>query len=266
MFARKRSAGGTASIFYVTAGFPDYKTTEEVILALEEAGADLIELGLPFSDPIADGPTIQKASLVALQNGATTKKAVELLRQVRAKTSIPIIFFTAYNPIFHYGLDAFAKDAANAGADGILIPDLPPEEAGELIALCKERGLKMIFLAAPTTREERQELVARSSSGFIYYISLRGVTGALAELPPDMEANVQSLKSKTDLPVVVGFGISKPDHARQVARIADGMVVGSALISLIEKYAGKQELKSETISFARGLIEGLRAGRESAHS
>ncbi len=183
---------------------------------------------------------------------------LEFLREVRKKSSIPLIIFSGYNPIFHYGATKFAEDAAAAGADGLLIPDLPPEEGGELAEFCKSRGLKMIYLVAPTTTAERRELIARASTGFIYYISLRGVTGARADLPSDLTDNVKALKKITDLPVAVGFGISTPQHARQVASLADGVVVGSALINVIEASAGKPGLREAVQSFAARLIAALR--------
>ncbi len=257
MFARNREAGAKTSVFYVTAGYPDYATTEKVVAALEKAGADLIELGLPFSDPIADGPTIQAASQKALEAGATVGKTLELTRRIRYQTAIPLVLFSAYNPIFHYGLDMFVADAASAGADGVLIPDLPPEEAEELISISRTRDLKTIFLVAPTTDSKRRKLIVEHSSGFTYYISLRGVTGAREELPPDLRANVKAIKKISDLPVVVGFGVSKPSHARLVAEVADGIVVGSALISLIGTHAGKPELEKEVETFARGLIQAM---------
>lgn len=261
MFARKRERGERAMIFYVTAGYPDMATTEETILALDEAGADLIELGIPFSDPIADGPTIQKASQISLEAGTTVSGILEMAKGLRRKTEIPMVAFGAFNPILHYGLSEFVRAAKDrAGIDGLLIPDLPPEEAGELIELCRDQDLKLVFLAAPTSSLRRQKLIARSSTGFIYYISLRGVTGAREKLPDDLRSNLESLKSQTDLPVAVGFGISKPEHARIAGEVADGVVVGSALIDLIGRHAGTPRLKDEVMAFARGLIEALPTG------
>jgi tryptophan synthase alpha chain len=257
MFEARSRQGRAASVFYVTAGFPAMATTERVVLALAEAGADLIELGIPFSDPIADGPTIQKASQAALEAGATVQGVLDLARAIRSRTEIPMILFTAFNPVLHYGLERFVTAARESGCDGLLVPDLPPEEAGELEPLCRAADLKLIFLAAPTTREHRRKLIAAHSTGFIYYISLRGVTGARADLPPDIEANLTALKAATSTPVVVGFGISRPEHVRQVGSLADGFVVGSALIELIERHAGSPALEDEVKSFARGLIEAL---------
>lgn len=266
MFAAKRSAGERAMIFYVTAGFPDEQTTEDAILALDEAGTDLIELGIPFSDPIADGPTIQKASQVALNAGMTVRRVLALVKRIREQTQIPLIFFSALNPVLHYGLEKFTNEAAAAGADGLLIPDLPPEEAGELIDLCRERDLKLPFLVAPTTDAARRKLIADHSSGFVYYISLRGVTGARDQVAADMEKKVREVKTVTDLPVAVGFGISKPEHARLAAGVADGIVVGSALIDLIAKHAGTPALKREVADYARSLIDALPAGKASLTS
>lgn len=259
MFGRKRSEGRRATIFYVTAGFPDEPTTERVVAALREAGADLIELGIPFSDPIADGPTIQKASASALANGMTTRKALDLAARLRAASEIPILLFSAFNPILHFGLEAFVNAAAKAGVDGLLVPDLPPEEAGDLRGLCLGRGLTLTFLVAPTTDAKRRELIASQSSGFIYYISLRGVTGARESLPEDLMANLDALRAATELPIAVGFGVSKPEHARQIGEKADGIVVGSALINEIA--AGTDPtLETRVKTLARGLIEALPVG------
>lgn len=258
MFGEKRAQNRAASVFYVTAGFPDLKATEDIVDALVEGGADLIEIGIPFSDPVADGPTIQKASLVSLQGGTKVHHVIELVGRIRARHDISVILFSAFNPILHYGPEKFMRDIAAAGADGVLIPDLPPEEAETVAPLAAANGLKMIFLVAPTTTTERMKLIADQSSGFIYYISLRGVTGARAALPEDMKDNLARLKSLTDLPVVVGFGVARPEHAAQVAACADGAVVGSALINLIEAHAGKPELKSEVTAFARSIAGALK--------
>lgn len=264
MFEAKRAAGERALIFYVTAGFPDEKTTEDVILALDEAGADLIELGIPFSDPVADGPTIQHASQIALDHGMTVRKAIDLAARIRRQTEIPLLFFSAYNPIYRFGLERFAGELIKAGGDGMLIPDLPPEEAGELIPLCREKNLKLVFLAAPTTESQRREIIARESTGFIYYISLRGVTGARTDIAADLQKKVAELKAVTELPVAVGFGISKPEHVKLAGEVADGIVVGSALIDLIAKHAGTPKLREEVARYARSLADALPRGKTSA--
>ena len=261
MFAAKRAAGRRAMIFYLTAGHPSLAATEEAIGALVEAGADLIELGIPFSDPIADGPTIQKSSKAALDGGVKVEDAIELARRARARSETPLIFFSAFNPILHFGLKRFADAAAEVGADGMLVPDLPPEEAGELEALCRARDLKLVFLAAPTTTEARARLIAGHSSGFIYYISLRGVTGARQSLPPDLKEKLEVLRRASDLPLAVGFGIARPEHARLVGAVADGVVVGSALVELIGRAADSPTFKQDIVRFARGLIEALPVDR-----
>jgi tryptophan synthase alpha chain len=266
MFEAKRAAGERALIFYVTAGFPDAKTTEDVILALDEAGADLIELGIPFSDPVADGPTIQYASQVALDGGMSVREALEIAGRLRKKTDIPLLFFTAYNPIYHFGLERFTDELVKAGGDGLLVPDLPPEEAHELTEICQGKNLKLVFLAAPTTDARRREIITRESTGFVYYISLRGVTGARAELAADLQKKVAELKSATELPVAVGFGISKPEHVRLAGEAADGIVVGSALIDLIAKHAGKASLREEVAAYARSLAEALPRDKAAAGS
>lgn len=264
MFDRKRESGERAMIFYVTAGFPSAGESETIIHALGEAGADLIELGIPFSDPIADGPTIQRASQSALEAGMTVKGVLDLARGIRKRSSIPMIFFSAYNPILKFGLDRFTAAAVECGADGLLVPDLPPEEAEELKALCDKRDLKLIFLVAPTTSPERRALIAERSSGFIYYISLKGVTGARASLPTDVREKIAALKAQTMLPVAVGFGISTPEHVRAVGETAEGIVVGSALIDLAAKNAGNPALHDEVVKFARSLCDAMPAGNAPA--
>lgn len=259
MFARKRADDGRAMIFYVTAGYPDFESTEDVVLALDEAGTDLVELGIPFSDPIADGPTIQESSHAALEAGTTVRGVFDLARRLREKTEMPLLLFTAFNPVLRFGLEAFADEAVRSGCDGILVPDLPPEEASGLMELCSARDLKMSFLTAPTTSPERLEFIARQSTGFVYYVSLRGVTGARERMPDDLQSKLEAMKAASEIPVCVGFGISTPEHARLAGAVADGVVVGSALVSLIAKHAGSQELKQEVRSYARSMIDALKS-------
>lgn len=253
-FAKRRAEGRAAMIYYLTAGYPDLAATETAIGALAEAGADVIELGIPFSDPIADGPTIQEASKIALEGGVTVPQILELTGRLRrSHPDLAILLFGAYNPILHYGEREFIAAAAAAGADGLLVPDLPPEAAGELHAAAAAAGLAMVFLVAPTTRPERARKIAEASSGFIYYISLRGVTGARATLPPDLEAHVKALKALTDKPVAVGFGVAEPDQARAIAQFADGVIVGSALVKLVGAHAGKPELADQVKAYAQAM-------------
>lgn len=253
MFEEKRVAGKTAFIPYVTAGYPDLKTTEALIPALEKSGADLLELGVPFSDPIADGPTIQKASTLALENGATLSKILSLAKSVRKKVKMPILLFSAYNPFVRYGLERLVKRCRNAGIDGLLIPDLPPEEADDLISLCRDADLRLVFLIAPTTTSERTRLIAEKSSGFIYYVSTRGVTGARKSLPKDVAKHLTEIREFTDKPVAVGFGISRPEHVVSLKDKADGIIVGSAIIRKIE--SGKNV--KERVRLVSGFVKSL---------
>ncbi|HOE96090.1 MAG TPA: tryptophan synthase subunit alpha [Candidatus Sumerlaeota bacterium] len=257
MFAARRREGRAAMIFFLTAGCPDLESTEQAIDALAEAGVDLIELGIPFSDPIADGPTIQRASQVALERGTTVKAILDLVRRVRARhPDLALLLFTAYNPVFHYGEAAFVAAAAEAGADGLLIPDLPPEEAGELRRLASERELCVVFLVAPTSSSARARAICEASTGFVYYISLRGVTGARAELPADIEERLRELKTLTGKPVAVGFGISGPDQARALVPLCDGIIVGSALVRLIGEQP-RPTLREDVRRFAGEMCAAL---------
>jgi len=240
-------------IIFLTAGDPDLKTTVGLVRELEKSGADLIELGIPFSDPLADGPVIQKASLRSLKAGTTVKKILNAVGKIRKYSEIPIVLFTAYNPIFKYGIKKIVQDAKCAGADGFLVPDLPPEESGELLQLSKAQGLKMIFLLAPTTKKERIKYIAKKSSGFLYYISLMGVTGAREKLANTIKKNVMEIKKITNKPVVVGFGVSKPEHIRKISKYTDGIVVGSAVVRLIEKYGKQKRVFKKVGDFVKSL-------------
>ena len=228
-----RRAGKKAFIAYITAGDPSLAATEKLVLALEKSGADIIELGIPFSDPLADGPTIQAASLRALKAGASLKKIFKLVSVIRKKSDIPIVFMTYYNPVFKYGVANFFKNSRLCGVDGVIIPDLPTEEAGEVIKFGKKNRISTIFLAAPTSTRKRIIDITRKSSGFIYYVSLTGVTGARKKLPAELKSKVRLIKSLTDKPVAVGFGVSSAANAKQVAKAADGVIVGSAIVKII---------------------------------
>jgi len=219
---------------YVTIGYPSVEATLELVPDLASWGCDIIELGIPFSDPLADGATIQRASYQALQNGVTPKSCLDIAGKIRARTDAALIFMTYYNLVFHFGLDSFCMASAEAGVDGFIIPDLPPEEGAELEASARKYGLDLIYLLAPTSGEERIELVTQRSSGFIYIVSLAGVTGARDSLPIELEEYVSKVRSKTSLPLCVGFGISTPEQAQRVAKIADGVIVGSRLIQLLD--------------------------------
>jgi tryptophan synthase alpha chain len=248
--------GEKALVTFVTAGDPDLATTAEVVLELERAGADLIELGVPFSDPMADGPTIQLSSDRALAAGTTLPGILGMVAKLRERTRVPIVLMGYFNPIFAYGAERFAKDAAAAGVDGLLVVDLPPEEAPELKGAADRCGLNLIFLLTPTSDPSRVEAVSRLGSGFIYYVSVTGVTGARAAVADTLAARVTEVRAKLNLPLVVGFGISDPAQAGQVAQFSDGVVVGSALVKYFEKYRGA-ELLQETGAFVAALKQGM---------
>ena len=235
-FARLNAQGRTAFVAFLTVGYPDVESTPGLTRALVDGGADIIELGIPFSDPLAEGPTIQAASFHALQNGVTVGTCLDVVRRLReGGLDAPIVFMGYYNPILSYGVERFARDAAVAGADGVIPVDLPPEESGPLEKACREHGLRLVYLLAPTSTDERIRAVAERASGFIYCVSLAGVTGARLELPSDLGEFVTRVRKYTNLPVAVGFGISQPEHFRAIGRIADAAVIGSAIIDEITK-------------------------------
>lgn len=269
-FEKLRQANRTALMPYLTIGHPTPTLTLELVPAVVEAGADLIELGIPFSDPLADGATIQQATHHALQQGTTIEVCLETVAELRRRgVDTPLILMGYYNPIFQRGLTRFCEDAAQAGADGLIVPDLPPEEAEDLRAACRAHELDLIFLLAPTSDDARIRRVVELSSGFIYLVSLTGVTGARDHLPADLEAFVQRVRSMTapstgrvlssskgsgpHLPLAVGFGISNPSEARRVARVADGVIVGSAIV----QRAGES---AEPIKAVHNFVHSLRRG------
>jgi len=229
-FSEVLGRGGKAFIPYIMTGHPDLRRTRELVTMLEDSGADIIELGVPFSDPLADGPAIQKAAQVALEQGTTLKKTIEFVSDIRKTTKIPVILMTYYNPVFKYGEEKFCLDASSAGVDGTIIPDLPPDEAGNLMALSRKKGIDNIFLIAPTSTPERVRRVARASRGFIYYVSITGITGAHLSMDARIESHIADIRKECSTPVAVGFGISTPDEASAVARFADGVIVGSAIV------------------------------------
>ena len=240
-FADLQRRGEAALIPFVTAGDPDLATTLKILRALEKGGADCIELGIPFSDPTADGPTIQRSSERALRNGLSLPRIFRLVRQFRRTSEIPIVLFGYFNPIFHYGLENFCRAAARAGVDGVLCVDLPPEESAELKRWTDAEGLDLIFLLSPTSGPDRVQLVAGRGRGFIYYVSVTGVTGARQVLDNRLRSQVARVRRATSLPVGVGFGISTPRQAAWIAGFADAAVVGSALVERIEKAKGSTE-------------------------
>lgn len=252
-----RARGRKALITFVTAGDPDLATSERIVHALIESGVDLIELGFPFSDPMADGPVIQLASERALAAGTTLRGVLAMVARVRQHSNVPIVLMGYYNPIFSYGPEAFARDAAAAGVDGLLLVDLPPEEAGELHPLLKAAGLDLITLLAPTTDEARATRLAAGGEGFLYYVSMTGVTGSKQVDAGAIAVAVETLKALSPVPVAVGFGVSTPDDARAVAGIADAVVVGSALVRLIAEHSGSPGLLDEVRCYVARLKAAL---------
>ena len=225
---------GKALIAYVTVGYPSIEATLEVVLLLASNGCDIIELGIPFSDPLADGATIQKASFEALKKGVGPKLCLELVGKLRQMVDTPLVFMTYFNPVLSYGLEEFCRDCSSSGIDGLIVPDLPPEEGTALEAITRRQKLDLIYLLAPTSTEERIRCVAERSRGFIYLVSVTGVTGAREDLPAELEAFVTRVRGFCRQPLCIGFGISTPEQARQVAGMADGVIVGSRLIQLME--------------------------------
>ncbi len=258
-FAALKERHETALIPFITAGDPDLAVTEDVIQALVESGADLIELGIPFSDPMADGPTIQAASERALAAGVTLNGVLQLVTNVRKKTQVPLILMGYYNPIFCYGAERFARDAAVAGVDALLLVDLPPEEIGEISAAMAESGIDLITLLAPTTPPERMKRLAEVAQGYLYYVSMTGVTGVQKISPQEIQRAVEELKGMSAVPVAVGFGITTAEDARAVGAFADGVVVGSALVKIIEENGQSKELLPKVAKFIDELKHGLTA-------
>jgi len=246
-------SGYKALIAYLTVGYPDIATTEEAAITLAQSGVDIIELGIPFSDPLADGATIQKASHQALEQGITPEVCLEVARKLHQRITTPLLFMTYYNPVLSFGLEAFCRSCAEAGASGLIIPDLPPEEGEELEAIAQKYHLDLVYLLAPTSTEERITTVAQRSRGFIYLVSLTGVTGARQSLPAELEDFVRRVRQKASQPLCVGFGISSPEQARRIARVADGVIVGSHLIRLIEEDATLSSLRDFALSLRKAL-------------
>jgi tryptophan synthase alpha chain len=242
-----------ALIAYLTAGDPSPDRTPAFVAALERGGVDLIELGVPFSDPIADGPVIQRGADRALKAGTSVRKVLEIARKIRETSQIPLLLFTYMNPVLRYGLDALARDAKAAGIDGCLLTDLSVEEAEPYVAAMRSAGLDTVFLAAPTSTPERMKLVAKYSTGFVYLVSRTGVTGERASVSNELAPLVTAMRGSTKLPLAAGFGISTREQAAAVAKIADGVVVGSAIVRLIEQNAGEAGLEK----FARELRQGI---------
>jgi len=258
-FEQLRAEGRSAFMPYVCAGDPTQEISRKLLLTLEEAGADIIELGVPFSDPIADGPTIQKASERALADKISLRDVLDMVDTLRQETQIPIVLMTYYNLIFRMGEAAFCAAAREVGVDGVIIPDLPPEEASALLEVAPTHDLATIFLAAPTSPPERMRFIASVSTGFIYCVSVTGVTGARSSLSDELQPMITELKKQTPKPVCVGFGISTSEQAKAVARLADGVIVASAIINVMEEHLGDEAaILSNVKEFAKELAAGVR--------
>lgn len=242
-----------ALITYICAGDPNLRTTGELVLELEKNGADIIELGVPFSDPIADGPTIQRAAQRSLKQHTSLSDILDLVRKIREKSQVPILLMTYFNPIYQYGLEKLAQAAERAGVDGFIIPDLLPESGREVNKVCKKNKLCLIYLVSPLTSSKRLEKINKDSSGFVYYVSVTGVTGARTGLPRDIANQALELKKKIKIPLAVGFGVSDAQQVKELSASFDGVIVGSAIVSVIEKNIGKKDLVAKVGRFVKSL-------------
>jgi tryptophan synthase alpha chain len=263
-FAELRESGELGIVAYITAGDPTLHATHKFVLALAEAGADVIELGIPFSDPLADGPTIQRAAERALKSHTTLAQVIDLVREIRASSEVPIVLFSYYNPVLQMGLEKFASAAASAGVDGVLITDLPPEESDDYCQILAAVHLDTIFLGAPTSTDERLAKIAAVSSGFLYLISRTGVTGAKDALPDDLPALLRRARKVTQLPIAVGFGISLPGHVSVLGGLADAAVVGSALVTEVENATAANPTHAAIDAAASALAARIRSLKEAA--
>lgn len=244
-----------AFIPFLTGGDPTIDKTEEYIYKMVEAGADIIEIGIPFSDPIAEGPVIQEANIRALKNGATPERIFEMVERVRTKTQVPIVFLTYLNPVFNYGYDKFFARCKKAGVDGIIIPDMPFEEKGELAEEAKKNGVDIISLIAPTSAD-RIQMIAKEAQGYVYVVSSLGVTGMRSEIKTDLKSIIDLVKQATDVPAAVGFGINTPEQAAEISKISDGVIVGSAIVKIIEKYGENAE--DEVYNYVKEMKDAVR--------
>ena len=263
-FAQLRQKGEKALIAYVMAGDPSLQVTEQLVVELEQAGADIIELGVPFSDPIADGPVIQQAAERALSSGTSLRAILSMIAGLREKTQIPLVLMAYYNSIHSFGPERFCHEAVQAGIDGLILPDMPPDEAGPLKGPAAAAGLPLIFLLAPTSTAERRTFVARQSQGFVYYVSLTGITGAKLVNLADVGKNVEKIRKVIDVPIAVGFGVATPEDAAKVAAIADGVIVGSAIVKQIAAYREKPEMVKKVAEFVRSLKTAMRPAQAKA--
>jgi tryptophan synthase alpha chain len=260
-FAQLRQKGEKALIAYVMAGDPSIPVTAQLVVELEQAGADIIELGVPFSDPIADGPVIQQAAERALRSRTSLRSILSMVASLRARTQIPLVLMAYYNNIHAFGPDRFCQEAAKSGVDGLILPDMPPDEAGPLKGPAAAAGLPLIFLLAPTSTAERRTFVARQSQGFVYYVSLTGITGAKLVNLADVGKNVEKIRKVTDVPIAVGFGVATAEDAAKVAAIADGVIVGSAIVKQIAAYREKPDMVKQVAAFVRSLKAAMRAAQ-----
>lgn len=256
-FAQAREENRAAFVGYLCAGDPDFETSLRACRAVIQSGVDILELGVPFSDPLADGLTNQLAAQRALESGSTSERVLDLVKAIREFSEVPIVFYTYYNLVFAQGSGTYAERAKTAGADGLLTLDLPPEEAGEHLAACEKHGVETVFIVAPTTPDERLEIICKAASGFIYYVSREGVTGEQTSMAEGIQARVDSIKQHTDLPVVVGFGVSNAQHVKTIAQAADGVVVGSAIVNCIADNLGDADAIEKAL---RDKMAGLLAG------
>jgi tryptophan synthase alpha chain len=257
-FERLRTRGERALVVYLMAGDPSLPETERLVVEAERRGADVVELGVPFSDPLADGPVVQRAGVRGLAAGTTLARVLETVATLRERVRVPLVLMTYYNPVLQFGLAAFARAAAKAGVDGVIVPDLPHEESEPLRAEAEPAGLDLIHLVAPTSPPARVKAIARRSRGFVYVVSLTGVTGERRELPQDVDAQVRTLRLVTTKPLCVGFGISTPEQVAVVGGIADGVIVGSAIVRAIEQHAGTSALVDKVGEFIGTLKAPLR--------
>lgn len=258
-FTALKQKSEQALIAYVMAGDPSLQVTEELVVELERAGADIIELGVPFSDPIADGPVIQQAAERALRSKTSLRTILPMVKRLRARTQIPLVLMAYYNNIHAFGPERFCHEAAQAGVDGLIVPDMPPDEAGPLKGPAAAAGLQLIFLLAPTSTADRRTFVARQSQGFLYYVSLTGITGAKLLDVADVGKNVEKIRKVTKVPVAVGFGVATPEDAANVAAVADGVIVGSAIVKKMAAYQQKPEMVKQVAEFVRSLKTAMKA-------
>ncbi len=256
-FAKLKAKGEEALIAYIMAGDPSLQDTERLVIELEQAGADIIELGVPFSDPIADGPVIQKAAERALRSGTSLRKILAMVASLRARTKIPLVLMAYYNTIHAFGEAGLCRDATKAGVDGLIVPDMPPDEAGPLDAEASKSGLSIIYLLAPTSTPDRRAMVARWSRGFVYYVSLTGITGAQLTDLDGVRKNVEKIRKATTVPVAVGFGVATPEDAAKVGAVADGVIVGSAIVLLVGEHQHDSRMAEQVGRFVRSLKAAL---------